>query len=470
MIALFLLFSLFFLPLAWEITRQMRRMTFDGLFLINISYAIVYGYPGFMYFFTNESVLGYVKPAHSLVVSISCIISYLFALIGYKIAKLSGASPHAYYIDPEHKALKKACWLSLATCSISIAIYSSQYGGIDVAITYSAQIRAGHMDDFAVDGGSLLFFVHLIQVGIFVPAVYVSLFFQHKTINYLIFSFASLTIVLLGTFLTASRGGIIILLAIIVLSCYYYIGRRGKLGGRTLIIAVLLIIPADFFLTHGYAIFNSLYKENITIFDIIESEPYTPFKTLTNYFEDRTTAIVVSVDSNNYPLLYFYDLIAMPLYVIPTRLIPIPQPDAISYHNSFLHTGLWIPFMPPGLVAYGMYSLSIPGVVLVSIAFGFFPGFMDGRFATEGRLHNQMIFVRIPLLFYWIFHCFQGDPSVLIKCLFPSLLSMLIYSWLVRIPKNRRWTNNTLQLADWKGRLPCRLDTHSAQFLDKILK
>lgn len=192
------------------------------------------------------------------------------------------------------------------------------------------------------------------------------------------------------------------------------------------ILLVPVVLSVDFFITYGKEIFRLFDAPEVSFAGFFDGKSYVPFSEFTSYYAHRVESILTAIEDTRFSPTYFYDAFSIPLFVMPSRLTGVVAPDSISYINTFLQTGVWDSMTPPGLVAYGYYSMGVFGVVASSLFLGFVVAALDKKNCVEGLKGNSAVFYRLPFIIIFCVYYFQGDPRVLAVNLAATILFYLL--------------------------------------------
>jgi hypothetical protein len=414
-----------FLPLVIEAVRQTRRLSIDGLMMMNVSFAIIYGYSGLINTISEEHS-GRLS-SDSVIVAVLCFIGYISVLASYAIVfhstKVRPASEATFRVS--NTRILTGAYVAFLLGLVSVYFYARSYGGMGNALQYAAVIRSGYGEDYLNGAGLTLFFKRFIPVLQYLPIIALSLFLERRRLIYLIIFSASALITIFGLFIMAGRGRIVIFTLLLVISSITYFNKNRKLSIANTIALILVIFLTDVYITYGKDLFNYQLVEGGSINNILHGKPYILFQTFVEYYQHRIDSIFVAISETEFGPTWFYDSFAIPTYLIPTRLTGITGPPSISYINTYLLTGDWDSMIPPGMIAYGFYSMGVIGVVLTSAVYAVLPALLDKR-AGSSPPKSMKVFIRTPAVFIWVVYYLQGDPRVFIINMFPLLVFMLL--------------------------------------------
>lgn len=423
---IFILIAL--IPILFELVRQTRFLSFDGLLFVNLSFAIAYGYAGIVYFYLSPDLHHLHTAEERYIAGSLCLISYSAAIGAYHFAfkRIDFGGGCWSYVSFDETSVFHASILAFILGGLSVLIYSSMYGGLANAFRYAATIRSGFGEDLLVGGGSFLFFKNLIPLLQFFPMVMLGRLLEKPAMARLLLFLSCFCAAVFGLLLMSGRGRVVLFIAFLLICAWVYKSNVSRL--KPVVVAFLLpvVLGVDFFITYGKEIFRMFDTAEVSFSMLLASKPYIPFYEFTSYYSHRVESIITAVDDTKFFPTYFYDAFAIPLFVIPSRLTGIAAPDSISYINTFLQTGLWDSMTPPGLVAYGYYSMGVFGVVISSVVLGFVVAFVDKKNWVEGLRGNPAVFYRIPFLVIFCVYYIQGDPRVLAVNLSAALIFIVL--------------------------------------------
>lgn len=417
-------FALSIVPLIYELRRQLGQIAIDGLFVLNVSFSIVYGYTGLVLFESPTASHVSTQDGIDVIIAVTCLISYSAALLGYWIGTAIGARHRSSSLENCLDALVvyRAALVVFIVGVMSVFLYSSMYGGIANALKYAALIRAGYGDLALVGSGNLLFFKNLIPLLQFLPICLLGTFLNTRKLGAMFLFLGAFGIAVFGLFLMSGRGRVVLFVVLLAICGWSFVSRKRKISGASVVLAAIVMLVLDFFITYGKVFFRYFDSPDLDFLQIFQDRPYIPLEEFVNYYRHRVESIAYAINDTRFSPTFFYDSFAILSFVIPTRITGLVAPDSISYINTFLQTGLWDSMIPPGLVAYGYYSLGVAGVLLSSAVYGLVPGLIDRRNKVEGVVGNTRIYYRYPFLLIWLVYFLQGDPRVMIVNLASTLL------------------------------------------------
>ncbi len=405
-----------------ELMRQKVEFNVDALLIINLSFIITYGLPGLSLSDSTLTTTGFSK-GDLLLVSLLCLISYVFVRLGYKLSY----SKSKFII--KKIANKLVIYKTSLICFLigfgAFYLYTNNYGGVHNSLIFSGAIRSGFGEDLMVGSGSTLFFKNLIPLMSFLPLTLFLCFLNDRKKLYFVGFLFTFAIATFGLFVMAGRGRIAIYTLSLATCAYIFIRSNRNISMKFLLYFLILFFFFDIFVHYGKSFFN-LFLLDKTLEELIDEKPYIPLITFSSYYEHRIFSAIIATKQEYKSWTLFYDSLAFPLYLIPSRVFGTTAPDSISFLNTYLFTGIWDSNIPPGLVGYGLYSFGIVGVIFSSLILGFSSGFIDKKFRTCRFNDNFETVVYIPLIFIWPIYFIQGDPRVLLVNVTPLLIFLLI--------------------------------------------
>jgi hypothetical protein len=366
-----------------EIFRK-KKNPIDFLTMFNIAFIMWYVLPGFMIAFSPEqaiigswiNIIGYTNKIQT---ALAIFVGYFFVLFGFysKSAKKLG---ERIFINSRNNliVLGYAIFLLLFS-AISIQIYSSGLGGIVNAIAQSMAVRSG-----TEQAGSLGFFMRFLAAASFSSYLLCAFAFT-KDIKtgklFLIISFAFSVVVAVASFLVrAGRFDVL----------YYFLGFYQihilKTKKIPWFFSCILLVLMVLFLFYGKNLFAALAAIPDGIDAVIDrfnksaegstdGEGFSLYMFMGNFF-----FTVFSLDTAfgaDYELRWFIDLIYGFVSLVPDRLLGTESPDTILAYNSKYIIGASEFAIPTGFLAFGIYSLWWPGLIIVCLTYGWLGGYLQ---------------------------------------------------------------------------------------------
>ncbi|MGP5346521.1 hypothetical protein ACTXLJ_07625 [Psychrobacter celer] len=351
------------------------------------------------------------------------LVSYFFALFGYRVSNLIKGNRTTFSLN----GLELASNISFFLMLLFIAAYVTQYGGVSNALNAAAAIRSGYGE--LETGGKLTFTKYLMPIGVFPFLHYGYLFFIDKKNKYLV-PFIVTTILLFLAFLLMS-GRTRIVMYLIALILLILISSKRKISISKILKAAPLAILGAFFVIYGKKIFSSMeaIRNGESISSIINDSDQTHsfFESSVGYFTHRVYSVEAALSflANSGDFIFFRDSFYLPLYFIPERLTGISKPDSISFFNTQVLTGIYDSMAPPGILAYGLYSLWIPGMFLIAFLYGAGFGYIDRLWVINSQ-KKEILIILLPAILVWSLYGSTGDTRIVVNGLIYIIIYVLI--------------------------------------------
>ena len=415
--------AIWFLPLITSciivfIFNLIRHPYKISIHVLSIVFLITYGLSGWYGDLNYQDDLqiypNFIRNDLTYIVSaILILLSYFFSLLGYRFSKKLKIKKTNFQLNK----LTLASNISFILMLLFISAYILQYGGLSKALNTAAAIRSGYGE--LETSGNLTFTKYLMPIGVFPFLTYAYLTFIDKKKNYFIPFLLSAAFLFLALTLMSGRTRIVMYL--IAFSLMLFMSSKKKLSLFDIAKFSPLAVVGGFVIIYGKKLFSSIESirngESISsIIDSVEGDT-SFFGSLVGYFTHRVYSVEIALDqlsNSNHGLYFFKDSFYLPLYFIPERLTGISKPDSISYHNTELLTGIYDSMAPPGILAYGLYSLWIPGMFIIAFLYGAGFGYID-RLLIENFNNKKILIILLPLLFVWALYGSTGDTRIFVN-------------------------------------------------------
>jgi hypothetical protein len=337
----------------------------------------MYPLPGFLLAFdfensVSELGLGISIYTNNIQTTLAIFAGYFLVVIGFYAKSAQEFGRHIIIKACANNLIVfvYAIFLLLFSC-LSIYIYGLQYGGFLNALASTALIRVR-----AVEGGSLAFFKHFALFSLLASYLLGSFLFSKKMKTariylYIIF-ICSVISSLIAVTLTGGRAYLINYLLVFAL-VYLLKSKRVSWVSITLFGGFAVC-----FLLYGRILFYSLtalpkgYEAVVNTFlGSFEhgSNNDLNFYQIMQNFHYPVHSLDVAF-SKDYQLRWFVDLIYGFTSLIPERLLGITPPETIMYYNSEYIIGSNDFSIPTGFLAFGIYSMWWPGLIVVCLTYG----------------------------------------------------------------------------------------------------
>lgn len=438
--------SILFLPLIFislfNLVNGLKKQKHAlGLHCLNITYLYIYGIGGFYSVFNYPENLWlyknfYREDFYFILTALLISLAYIFSYKSYLFFSRINLTKNKLI---DIGLLEKASNISLVLCVVFIYVYSSQYGGLYNALESAAAIRSGYGE--LEDGAKLTFVKYLMPIGVFPFLLYGYNVANKPTIFNIIMWLFSFISVFLAFLLMSGRTRIVIyILAMVII--FIYSKKNINFNLPQIIKFSPFFALATFFIVYGKIIFSSLgdILQGNNISSVIESsEKKESFlDAMFGYFCHRTyatEAALMNFRDTNY-LYWFKDNFMSIFYLIPERLTGVVKPDSISPYNTEVLTGVYEGTIPPGILAYGVYSLWIPGLFVMAILYSSIFGIVDSYF-RKNFSEKYLLIIILPIIVVWGLYGTTGDFKIIVN----SFSYILVFILLIVILKIFSWVS-----------------------------
>ncbi|MUG92017.1 hypothetical protein F7734_05900 [Scytonema sp. UIC 10036] len=404
-----------------------KAKAIDFLSLFNIIYILMYPLPAFLLdadWRSSSSLLNFRSTLYisNIQTGLAIFIGYFVVVLGF-YSSSSQKNGGNILIKSKDNMVVLLSYFLLLLSMISIYLYSSQYGGFVYALSNANLIR--QQADIVDTGGGLVFFKHFMVLSQLTSYLLASFLFikkikKRRLLLFFVFIF-SIVISTIAVTMIGSRGGWITYYIVFYL---VYVLQTGKFSWGFVIPFVCFI---SLFIVYGKPLFFSLTALPDGLGAVVEkfqeflrNSPDEGFS-----FEKFMSSFVYPLHSldaafyTNYEPRLFVDWIYAFVTLLPERLLnDIEVPQTISYYNTYYIIGTNEYEIPTGFLAFGIYSMSWFGLILVCFIYGWI-----GRYLQNILLNNIFDICWVPFLYIviakiWLDYFTAGDPRVLI---FPNL-------------------------------------------------
>lgn len=422
-----------------EVIRK-KETSFDFLSLFSLVFTLCYPLPAFLLSVglgTSELMIAGKVYNGDLPTTVAIFLGYLVVVIGFSSSSAIALGKNIH-IQPrtEQVLILLAIVLLLVGCG-SIQIYSQQYGGLSVALSKTILIRSSAAS--VGESGNLLFFKHLMFFTYFSSYLLGGFVFNKKILRgnlliyFLLFNtfIASVVISFIASILGSSRASLIYYLVGFYL---VYILKSKKIFS---VATIPILIGIALFLVYGKTFFFSLtalpdgldavvarFVKSINSPASSSSEGFNFYQFLAN-FSFPLYSLETSLNTNYQPRL-FIDLINGFLSLIPERVFNIDKAPNISYYNTLYLAQTDAYEIPAGFLAFGIYSMSWLGLVIVCFIYGWVGRYLQTIFNSYMYSINWMPFLYVLTAQVWIDFQPSGDPQIFIQSYFWYLISIIL--------------------------------------------
>lgn len=432
-----------------ETTRK-KASKFDFLSLFNIFFLIWYPLPAlilnmnqFNYSldvlalkFDNPHYLGNIKTA------VAIFLGYFCVLFGF-YSKSARYSAENVIIKFSSDKRNIACAVALSLFAfVSMYLYSSQQGGFSNALSQAMLFRVSAEYNLE-SGGNLLFFKLLMFYSFLSSYLLFSflLFKRDKKHNLLARStflsiafIFSTTISILAAMMAGGRQRLINYLLI------FYLGYVLKTRKFHLPLVIPLLIFSIIFILYGKAFFfsltalpdglNAVVDAFIVSIQTKSSDDEFNFYTFVAGFAYPVHSLDAAFD-NQYDMRLFIDLLLGFVDLIPKRLFGIESPKTVVDYNTYFITKTNDYLIPPGFIAFAVYSMSWAGIIIFCLLFGWLGRYLQTVLERHLKATYWMPFFYALTARFWTDYCGSGDPQYFIKGYFWYLTASFFLLFIV---------------------------------------
>jgi hypothetical protein len=382
----------------------------------------------------ESSLKTYMTPASKYVSFFSFFVTGVFLLTFTVGGALRGSSskPVKIYIRriKEIKLSKAISYFLSSFCLSSLLIYIQQFGDISSLAINLILVRANMFQDSMV--GQYAFFGRFINLAI-IPLVY---FFYEKRktkLDWIFLLFMPLAILIFKTlFISAGKLNFIIL----VLLFYFTVCiRRNKLYIHYLlaigaivffalpILDEMFVLASRVFNAEGllavpFAIASEIISGSLgkgQYYDFLKDNSESLYLKSVQYFTYIQMSLQLTID-NNYPLLLFKDFLTGISKLLPSRLniqlgVGVQQLNTSIFYNYYPELPELDYGVPPGIIGLGMYSFSVPGVLIIAFLSGYIFRVIDLFFKSIVEIDKNFSSFYAYTLVMLSIYPLNGDPK-----------------------------------------------------------
>lgn len=410
-----------------------KKVVFDFWSFFNLLFCLMYTIPAFLMSANLgidgvENTGGFKFSIHDAQVLLAIFVGYFCVLLGFRSASSQNTARKITISWRSEKAiLKVAIFLLLFSC-ISVQIYAAQFGGVMAAISKATFIRTA-----VAEGGTLVFFKHFMFLSFCASYLLAALiFYQKKATKHKLFLYSAFVIsaicTVVGVTITGGRAHLI------VYFLSFYLVKVITNKKIPWLLTIYLLTPSVFFILYGKAFFFSLsgVKDGFdTVQELFiaamesQSENSESFSDLISNFSYQIYSLKAALDAD-YPLRLFTDWYYAIASFLPERLFEIELPETVSSLNTRYIVGSIDFMIPTGMFAFGIYSFSWPGLMIVCFIYGWIGCFLETVFYNHLNQAPWMPFMYVMAAQIWIDFFTAGDPEVFLFADFGFLVSIFI--------------------------------------------
>lgn len=359
----------------------------------------------------------------------------IFSFISVLITKRIKKKKFDFVLCHENRTTRSLAIGVLVFSVIAFLLYCSLYGGVIQVFSNISDIRDGLYES---TGAKYEFLSKLYNVIIFAPMILVANYKNNRVLCIVCF-----VVTLAIEISTGSRGALLIFGLIIVIP---YINKAKSLS-KVITYVTIIGFMAIVFLSLYRPILNSLSatnRENKIDIHVVSSGEEENGKstnpniitTLLNSFDHYYVSLEKSisvVDKGIHQNTYFKEWGVALISLVPSLLLGIDKPKAITYYNSMYITGDYgVAQIPPGIIGSAVYSGGILWVMIYGVFVAILAGSVERLYIyTKKRIRFAEELYAILLILFFSFG-FSGDFSSELQKNFTSLIFVLILLFLLK--------------------------------------
>lgn len=434
---------LMFLIIVIELVRK-KQNPIDFLSMFNLAFLLWYPLPAFLIAYDVEAategdwtnVLSYTNQPQT---AIAIFIGYFLVLKGFYSKSAQRVGKNILIKSRGNLFIFIYAIFLLLFSLASIQIYSSAFGGVSNAITQALAARSGRAET-----GTLGFFIRFLSGAGFASYLLGAFVFEKNVGKLKIFKICLFGIGIAGAItsflLRAGRLNVI----------YYFLGfyqiyilKNKKIPwvGSTIFVCFTIL-----FLFYGKNLFSSLDaiqngfdavidRFNQSVKDNAQNAGISVYGFMSNFY--YTVFSLDTAFNKDYDIRWFVDIIYGIVTLIPDRLLGSESPDTILRYNSEYIVGAFEYAVPTGFLAFGIYSLWWPGLVIVCLTYGWIGGCLQAIMEKHLEDVFWMPYFYALTAQVWVF--FQGsDPESFFQSNFMLLVSSFLLVFVGGIVSFRR--------------------------------
>ncbi len=415
-----------------------KQRNFDYLTFFNFVFCISYPLPGFILSATSNNnlissmLLGTTIDLNNAQVPLAIFVTYFLVTIGF-YSKSSQRFAKTILIETNDRNRRIIIFsiLLLLLSSISIYLYSSEFGGVVSAISNAALIRST-----VIDAGSMSFLKRFVFFSLFAAYLLASLLFvknikKYKYVLGIVFIISIINFIV-SFLIIATRA---VLVRTIVTFYLAYIIRKGKVS-----ISFMLIFIAfsSIFVFYGKEIFGSLtaLPDGIdAVFDkfhyFLDTKDKEEFNLneLSGEISFPLSSIYAAVNTP-YEIRFFNDWVYGFASFFPDRLLEdllhYQVPQTISFYNTYYLVKSNEYEIPSGFISSCLYSYSWAGVIIFSFIYGWLGRCIDNVLNRQIIIIYWMPFIYVAAGLVWADFIPYADPKIILHTHFWFFSSTLI--------------------------------------------
>lgn len=414
-----------------EIVRQ-KKTIFDFLSFFNILFCLMLPLPAFL-LATNlvkkTSELSFNLNVNDVQILLAIFLGYLTIFVGFYS---QGAIKYGKALKIEWRdrqvILTIAIFLLLLS-TVAIHIYAAQFGGVVNAMSQATSIRT----NTAEGAGPLSFFKHFMFLSYLASYLLASLILLKPRKKYRFFFYSAFVLSAINSIIAATttggRGHLIFYFLI------FYLRRVIVSKKIPWLFTIILFMTGGLLILYGKTFFFSLSAikdgfgavQEVFLEGLDSQEPDKG-----SFLDDLVSNFSYPLYSlqaafhTEYPQRLFVDWIYGIVAFLPERLLNVDVPDTISTLNTIYIVGNDEFEIPTGMFAFGIYSLSWLGLIIVCFSYGWIGRYLQTLLYQHIWDTSWMPFVYVMTAQMWIDYFTAGDPRIFLFADFWALFGLFI--------------------------------------------
>jgi len=146
-----------------------------------------------------------------------------------------------------------------------------------------------------------------------------------------------------------------------------------------------------------------------------------------------TNAVIENYHDIN--LRYGIDFIYAVLNIVPEKIFFLGRFETVAYPNTQLLTGVYTSTIPPGILAFSIYSFGILGVIIMPFFFGKILSIIERNFLSKKSNNFLLVSLYYITGFKLSGFILGGEPRVFLYSYFAIGLIVLVYYLLTKKSK-----------------------------------
>jgi oligosaccharide repeat unit polymerase len=299
--------------------------------------------------------------------------------------------------------------------------FAKQYGGIGKVIYMGSMIRSGVTEHQAL--GFVRYFSNMVLV--LMPVAVLCLIYEKK--NRIKYLFITTVCIITWLIISLGSGGREVMITPLFFLGIYLISKK-SLSLRTFTLLLTSFVFVLFIIVYGKSIFMSLSIDREI--SVINSTFYERYFKFFDSFAYPYYSLNYAIN-HSFECCQFYEFYQAPINMIPNMIIEKGDIYSITNLNTLYSLGNEERTVPPGALAYYIYSGGYTGLLIGCISFGWvmhIPNLIRRTvFFKQNSIFHSVLMIGLSFQIAKLF--FVGDPLVSIYHLFG--VCFLILCWII---------------------------------------